>query len=80
MAPTPPKKCALKKRINQTEKQILYDIIYTWNLKKKKNTNECICKTEIDSQIQRTNLYQREEVRGKGHIRGMGLIDANYYK
>ena len=41
-----------------------------WNLKK--NANECICKTEVDSQIQKTNLYQREEVRPKEQIRGMG--------
>ena len=26
-----------------------------WNLKN--NTNECICKTETDSQIQKTNLW-----------------------
>ena len=30
------------------ERQILYDIIFMWNLKK--NTNESIYKTEIDSQ------------------------------
>ena len=30
------------------ERQILYDITYTWNLKN--NTNECVCKTETDSQ------------------------------
>ena len=33
---------------SQTERQILYDIIHIWNLKK--NTNELIYKTEIDSQ------------------------------
>ena len=30
------------------ERQILYDIIFMWNLKK--NTNESIYKTEADSQ------------------------------
>ena len=34
--------------ISQTEKQIPYDITYTWNLKK--DTNELIYKTEIDPQ------------------------------
>lgn len=35
------------------ERQILYDVItYLWNLK---NTHEYICKTEIDSQIEKTN-------------------------
>ena len=38
--------------ISQTERQILYDITYMWNLKIK--TNE-FNKTETDSQIQRTN-------------------------
>ena len=32
------------------ERQISYDIAYMWNLKKKKDTNECIYKTEIDPQ------------------------------
>ena len=36
---------------NKSEWQILYGITYIWNLKY--NTNECIYKTETDSQIQR---------------------------
>ena len=32
---------------SQRERQIPYDIIYMWNLQY--NTNEHICKTEIDS-------------------------------
>ena len=32
------------------ERQISYDIAYMWNLKKKKDTNELIYKTEIESQ------------------------------
>ena len=32
------------------KKQISFDITYVWNLKKKKDTNELIHKTEIDSQ------------------------------
>ena len=34
--------------VSQRERQILYDIAYTWNLKN--NTNESICTTETDSQ------------------------------
>ena len=33
------------------ERQILYDITHTWNLKNKNDTNELPCKTETDSQI-----------------------------
>ena len=46
-------------------RQILYDITYMWNLKN--NTNEYIniCKTETDSQIQKTNFWLPKE-RGKG--------------
>ena len=39
-----------------------------WNLKKKKNTNELICKTEIDSQTQKTNLGLPKGKGGKGGI------------
>ena len=35
--------------VNQTERQISYDIPYMWNLKKKK-TNEFIYQTELDPQ------------------------------
>ena len=35
--------------ISQTEKDKNCVIVYMWNLKN--NTNECICKTETDSQI-----------------------------
>ena len=38
--------------ISQTERQILCDITYMWNLKNKRNVNS---KTETDSQIQKTN-------------------------
>ena len=37
------------------EIQILYDITHMWNLKK--NTNELIYKTGIDSQTQKANLW-----------------------
>ena len=63
--------------ISQTERQILYDITYMWNLKIK--TNE-FNKTETDSQIQRTN-QQLAVGRGKGEgqWRGRGLRGTNYY-
>ena len=38
------------------ERQISYDITYTWN-DTKNDTNELIYKTEIDSQTQKTNLW-----------------------
>ena len=34
----------------RSKRQTLYDIIYMWNLKKKIQINELICRTEIDSQ------------------------------
>ena len=40
--------------VNQAEREILYDITYTQNLKN--NSNEPIPKTETDSQTQKTNL------------------------
>ena len=35
--------------VNQTDKEILYDITYMWNLKRN-DTNELIYETETDSQ------------------------------
>ena len=46
---------------SERERQIPYDIAYLWNLKY--DTNEFIYKTEIDSQIQKTNL---QLPKGKG--------------
>ena len=40
---------------SEREKQMSYDITYMWNLKY--DTNEFIYKTEIDSQIYRTDLW-----------------------
>ena len=40
-----------------SQREILYDVTYMWNLKN--NTNECICKAATNSQIQKTtNGYQ----------------------
>ena len=41
--------------VNQTERQMSYDITYMWNLKN--DTNELIYKTEIDSQTLKTHLW-----------------------
>ena len=44
-----------KWRKSEGERQIPYDIAHMWNLKH--NTNECIYKTETDSQTSKTNLW-----------------------
>lgn len=51
----------------QFEEIKMYDIIYTWNLKK--NTNECICKTESDSWIKKTCDYQRGKEKERDKLR-----------
>ena len=53
--------------VSQAERQLSYNITYIWNLKK--DTNEHIYKTEIDSQIQicqKTNLWLLKEIIGWG--------------
>ena len=62
-----------------SQREILYDVTYMWNLKN--NTTECICKTATDSQIQKTtNGYQQGEGRGgEKQIRAMRLRGTNYY-
>ena len=42
-----------KQRKEDRERQIPYDITYMWNLKK--GTNDFTYKTEVDSQMQKTN-------------------------
>ena len=47
------------------EKQVSYNVAYMWNLKKKKkDTNECIYKTEIDE----NRLMVNKGERGGGKI------------
>ena len=48
--------------VSQTEKDKYHDITYMWNLKKN-HTNEPIQKTEMELQMQKTNLWLP---RGKG--------------
>ena len=60
-----------------SQSQILYDIIYMWNLKN--NTIECIYKTETHRHRKQTCGYQRGKGSGEGQIKGMGLRHTNYY-
>ena len=58
------------------ERQRLYGITCTWNLKN--NTNGCICKTDL--QTQKTNLcYKRGEGKGRDKLAGMGLTETNHH-
>ena len=40
----------------------------TWNLKKKKGTNELIYKTEVESQMYKTNLCLPEDKGGRDKL------------
>ena len=61
--------------VSQTKtNDIICDMTYMWTLEN--NTNESIYKIEMDLQIYG---YHRGEEGEKGQIRGMGLIDTNYY-
>ena len=52
------------------ERQISHDITYMWNLKKKKkDKNELIYRTDIDSQTEKTNFWLPKRKRRGG--RGM---------
>ena len=42
-------------KVSQTEKDILYDTVYMWNIEL--GINEFIYKTEIESQMQKTDLW-----------------------
>ena len=58
-----------KWNISERERQTPYAITYMWNLKY--DTDQLICETETDSQMQRTDLWLP---RGKGGRRdGLGV-------
>ena len=54
-----------------SERQTSYDITYMWNLKKKKDINELICRTEIES-LTLKNLLPKGTGGGVGGM-GWGL-------
>ena len=63
---------------SERERQISYDIIYTWNLKY--DTNEPINKSETASWTQKTDLWlPRERGLGEGWSGRLGLVDVSYY-
>ena len=50
----------IQSEISQKEKKhILYNIIYIWN--ERYGTDELICKAEIETQMQRTNIWMSRE-------------------
>ena len=50
-----PRDCITEWNKSGRERQLSYDIVYVWNLKKN-DINELIYKTEIDAQTWKTNL------------------------
>ena len=63
---------------SERERQIPYNITYTWNLKY--DTNEHICETETRlTETENTFVVAKGEGAGEGWIGNLGLADANYY-
>ena len=56
-----------------SQRQILYNITYMWNLKN--NTNESIYKTEIDSNLEIKFMVTKGESRGRNQ-----KYEINRYK
>ena len=71
-----PEKKIMRSKISQTEKDKCW-MISLHVQSKQNNTNKRIRKT--DSQIQKTNGYQRGEGGGEGQIRDIGLTDSKYH-
>ena len=63
-------------KYSQTVKDT-YDITYMWNLKK--DTSELTCRTEIDSQTLKTNVWSPKGTGGgeKGWMGCLGLAYAH---
>ena len=59
----------------QFEEIKMYDIIYTWNLKK--NTNECICKT--DSQCRNIIITRRELEDERNKLGQLLTVSTNHH-
>ena len=47
-----------------------------WNLKN--NTSECAKQKQTDRYRRQTCVYQSEEERGEGQVKGIELTDTNY--
>ena len=63
---------------SERERQILYDVTYTWN--QTDNTNEIFAKQrQTHRNRKQTSGYQRGRQKGAGTNRGLGLRDENYY-
>ena len=58
-----------------TEKDKYY-ITSMWNLKN--NTSECAKQKQTDRYRRQTCVYQSEEERGEGQVKGIELTDTNY--
>ena len=63
--------------INQTEIEKYYMILHIWNLKK--NSNEYMYKTEIDSWHKKLKVTKKGDGGREGQIWDMVLTDTNYY-
>ena len=72
---------AVLSEMSDRDRQMLHDITYMWNLEN--NTNECICETETDSQIQKTHLWlpkrRRTSVR-TNQENGINRLKTTIYK
>ena len=60
--------------VSQTERKILYDITYMWNLK-----YDTDYETETESQTEEMDGCQGEEWEGEEWTGSLGLVDADYY-
>ena len=65
--------------ISQTERQILYDIIYMWNLKKYNKLMTITKQKRTHRYREQTSGYQWGEGREEGQYKGGGLRSIKYY-
>ena len=59
-----------------SQRQILYDITYMWNLKH--GTDEPIYRTETDSDMESRLVVAKGKGMRQEWIQSLGLTDANY--
>ena len=67
-----------KRSESDRKRQVIYDIAYMQNLKKN-GTNELIYKTEIESQMQKTNLWLPSRKRSEGERSKLGDCDGHIH-